>query len=122
VVFGYYGTLIDRLLSTWAALEVTLNLDKSIDCSLEDKALYFRIILAIITSTPPRLLVVTCRYIDFLMVIVKASNSDSRSDLLNIYLYSVLRRLKTVRLTLFYIGLDAGNLPLDALLISLAQY
>ena len=101
-------------------MEVALNLDKLTDCSLEDKALYFGIILAIITSTPLRLLVVTCRYIDFLAVIAKALNSDGRLDLLNTCPYLVLRRLKTMRLTLFCIGLDASNLPLDALLISLA--
>jgi len=100
-------------------LEVAFNLDKLIDCSLEDKALYFRIILAIITSMPLRLLVVMCRYIDFLAAIAKALNSNGRLDLLNTYLYLVLRRLKTVRLTPFCIGLDASNLPLDALLISL---
>jgi len=111
---------MDRLLSTWAALEVALNLDKSIDCSLEDKALYFRTILAIITSTPLCLLVVTCRYIDFLAAIAKALNSDGRSDLLNTCPYSILRRLKTVRLTPFCTGLDASNLPLDTLLILLA--
>jgi len=110
---------MDRLLSTWAALEVALNLDKLIDYSLEDKAPCFKIILAIITSTPLRLLVVTCRYIDFLVVIAKALNSNSRLDLLNTCLYLVLRRLKTIYLTLFYIGPNAGNLPLDALLILL---
>jgi len=111
---------MDRPLSTWAALEVALNLDKLIDCSLKDKALCFRIISAIITSTPLRLLVVMCRHIDFLVAIAKALNSDGRLDLLNTCLYLVLRRLKTMRLTPFYIGLDAGNLLLDALLILLA--
>jgi len=110
---------MDRLLSTWVALEAALNLDKLIDYSLEDKPPCFKITLAIITSTPLRLLVVTCYYIDFLAAIVKALNSNGRLDLLNTCLYLVLRRLKTMRLTPFYIGLDASNLPLNALLISL---
>jgi len=71
---------------------------------------------------PLCLLVVMYCYIDFLAAIAKALNSNSRLDLLNTYPYSVLRRLKTVRLTPFYTGLDASNLLLDALLISLAQY
>jgi len=119
MVFGCYGTLIDRLLSTWAALEAAFNLDKLTDCFLEDKLLYFRIILAIITSTPLCLLVVTYRYIDFLAAVAKALNSNGRSDLLNTCLYLVSRRLKTMRLTPFCIGPDAGNLLLNALLISL---
>src|SRR6202021_744457 len=104
IVFSCYRTLIDRLLSTWVVLKVALNLDKLIDCFLEDKALCFRIISAIITSTPPYLLVVTCRYIDFLAAIAKALNSNGRLDLLNMCLYLVLRRLKTICLTPFCMG------------------
>ena len=69
---------------------------------------------------PLYLLVVIYCYIDFLAAIAKASNSNSRLDLLNTCLYLVLRRLKTIYLTLFCIGLDASNLLLDTLLISLA--
>ena len=71
---------------------------------------------------PLRLLVVTCHYIDFLAAIAKALNSNGRSDLLNTCLYLVLRRLKTMHLTPFCTGLDTSNLPLNALLISLAWY
>ena len=113
---------MDRLLSTWAALEVALNLNKLIDYSLEDKALYFRTISAIITSTPLYLLVITYHYIDFLAAIAKALNFNGRLDFLNTCPYLVLRRSKTIHLTPFRMGLDTSNLPLDALLILLAQY
>ena len=71
---------------------------------------------------PLFLLVVTYYYIDFLAAIVKALNSNGRLDLLNMCLYLVLRRLKTVYLTPFRTGPDTSNLLLDTLLISLAQY
>ena len=69
---------------------------------------------------PLYLLVVTYCYIDFLVAKAKALNFNSRLGLLNTYPYLVLKRLKTIYLTLFYMGLDVGNLPLNTLLISLA--
>jgi len=71
---------------------------------------------------PLRLLVIIYYYIDFLIVIIKALNSNGKLGLLNICLYLVLRKLKTIYLTLFYIGLDTNNLLLNTLLILLAQY
>jgi hypothetical protein len=55
-------------------------------------------------------------------VIAKALNFNSRLGLLNICPYLILRRLKTIYLTPFCIGLDINNPLLNTLLISLIQY
>ena len=76
---------------------------------------------AIMTSTPPRLFIIICRYIDFFVARAKALNFNGRSGLLNTFLYLVLRRSKTAHLTPFRTAPDINNLLPDILLILLAQ-